>query len=325
MKSIVLFFWLIMIQVFVGGLGPEQALAASDLIPFYTPAAGGTAYVLGAGAVAVSNKYMKESTLVAEACAGTLDIMRRMMQREAGKKACFGLFGTPDAWAAYNGRNEYAVNRFASLRGVVFTNASDHYLVVPAGSPIKTYQDVKGRRIGVGGAGSTSANTFLFLLAQHGISKKDFKPFYFTHKEIVEGITDGSLDGGVVGGGYPVPAYTEMSTTHDVRIVPVDEAVLSKVSSEYPYYYKSTVKAKSYRGIDRDVPTWGFTVAIFTHSGVNDALVYKFIKNLFDHRSDYYAIHASAKDMTHETATRGIPIPLHAGAEQYLREVGAIK
>ncbi len=58
---------------------------------------------------------------------------------------------------------------------------------------------------------------------------------------------------------------------------------------------------------------------------MSNDLVYKFTKNLFEHKADYYAIHGSAKDMTVENATKGIPIPFHPGAEKYLREIGAIK
>jgi len=55
-------------------------------------------------------------------------------------------------------------------------------------------------------------------------------------------------------------------------------------------------------------------------------LVYAFLKNLWEHRKDYYAIHKSAeKEFVFENLTKGIPVPFHPGAEKYLREIGAIK
>ena len=304
---------------------PLSGRAATELIPFYTPPAGGTAYVLGAGVVSVTNKYLPEVKLVHEACTGTMDIERRMFMREGQKKDAFGIFGAVDGWRAFKGEGEYAGKPFSTLRAVVYLNGTDLYMVVPANSPIKSYADAKGKRLGMGGPGSTVANTAHFLLEQNGVAKKDFKPYYFTYKETVEGIQDGSLDGGFVAGGFPIAAYTELATTHHVRIVPVDEALVKKITAEHPYYYRNVVKAKSYKGVEQDTTIMGFTTALWTHGGVNTDLIYKLLKNLFDHKADYYSIHTSAKDMTAEDATKGIPLPFHPGAEKYLKEIGALK
>ncbi len=301
------------------------AHAASELIPFYTPPAGGGAYSLGAGIVSVTNRYLPDVKLVHEACTGTMDIVRRMMMREGQKKDAFGIFGTVDSWRASKGEGEYGGKPFSTLRAVVFVLPTDVYFVVPANSPIKSYADVKGKRIGVGGPGSTTANTALFLFEMHGVKKEDFKPYYFVFKEIVEGIQNGSLDGGIIVGGYPIAAYTELSLQHNVRIVPVEEKMLTKIVTEHPYYYQTVVKAKSYKGLDQDTPILGFTTAVFTHLGASPDLVYKFLKNLFDHKADYYSIHGSAKAMTVQSATKGIPLPFHPGAEKYLKEIGAMK
>ncbi len=298
---------------------------AAELIPFYTPPAGGGAYVLGAGMVSVTNKHLSGITLVHEATTGTMDIVRRMMQREPTKRPSFGIFGNVDAWNAYNGRNEYAGKPFESVRAVIYCLGTDQYFVVPANSPIKSFADAKGKRIGVGGAGSTGANTALFMLEQHGITKNDFKPYYFVYNEIVQGLQDGSLDGGFVVGGFPIPAYTELSTTRNVRIVPVDEKVAEKIVKEYPYYYRSVVKAKSYKGLEQDTPIMGFSTSVWTYASVDSELVYNFLKNLMDHKADYYSIHSSAKDMTLQDAKKGNPLPYHPGAEKYLKEMGAWK
>jgi len=58
---------------------------------------------------------------------------------------------------------------------------------------------------------------------------------------------------------------------------------------------------------------------------MNNDLVYKIMKNLWEHKAEYYAIHSSAKEMSVEDATKGITIPFHAGAVKYLKEIGAMK
>ena len=69
----------------------------------------------------------------------------------------------------------------------------------------------------------------------------------------------------------------------------------------------------------------GFTTAVFTLASVDADFIYKFLKNLFDHRTEYYSIHSSAKDLTPEDATKGVPVPFHPGAEKYLKEIGVMK
>ncbi len=302
------------------------AFAAQSLVSFITPPAGGGAYILGAGIVNVTNKYIGQDVkFVHEASTGTMEIVRRLALAESQKKDAFGTFGATDAWKAQTGRDEFAGKGFPGLRAIAFSQMVDIYLVVPANSSIKSYRDVKGKRLGIGGAGSSIAITALLILEQYGITKNDFKPYYFVYKETIEGIKDGSLDGGFLAGGYPMAAYMELSTTHNVRIIPVEEKVGLKIVTDYAGYYQSVVKAKLYRGHEQDAPIVGFSGALWTHSGVSNELVYRFIKNLFDNKEEYYKIHQDAKALTVENATKTIRVPFHPGAEKYLKEVGAMK
>jgi TRAP transporter TAXI family solute receptor len=298
---------------------------AADLIPFITPPAGGGAYIIGAGVISVTNKYITDVKLVHEAATGTMDIVRRMQAREAAKKDALAIYGTPDAWNAYKGNNEYEGKPFTNLRMVVAVNGTDVYLVVPANSPIKSYADVKGKRIGMGGPGSTPANTAHLLLDEHGVTKKDFKPYYYTYKEIVEGVQDGSLDGGIIAGGYPIAAYSELSTQKAMRIVPVDETVLKRILATHPYYYRNVVKAKSYKGLEQDTTIMGFAGGLWALSSVSSDYVYRLIKNLFEHRDEFYSIHSAAKEITPENALIGLSVPLHPGAEKYYKEKNLLK
>jgi TRAP transporter TAXI family solute receptor len=255
-----------------------------------------------------------------------MEMVRRLRQKEAQKRPAFALFATPDAPRAFKGEGEYGGKPFTALREVAYVNSSDIYFVVPANSPIKSYADVKGKRIGVGSAGSTISNSAFFFFEQYGIKRTDFKVVLYNYKEVVEGIQNGSLDGGFLGGSYPMPSYTELSLQHDVRIVPVDEKILQKVTSAHPYYYRALIKAKSYKGLENDTPIYGFTTTLWTHAGVSTEMVYTFLKNLYEHREDIYSIHKAAqKEFVLETLAKPSSIPFHPGAEKYLKEIGALK
>lgn len=301
----------------------SEAVAQEKLIAVYSPPAGGGAYTLVAGTVMVSNRYMGRGiNFVHEQTTGTLEMVRRLMVAESQKKDAFASFGSTDGYNAYTGRQEYSGKPFTALRAVAFNQLVDLYLVVPANSPIKSYTDVKGKRIAMGGPGSSVANTALLTLEHYGITKNDFKPFYFVYKETIEGLQDGSLDGGFLAGGYPMPSYLELSTRNAVRIIPVDEKIANKIIAEQPGYQTSIVKAKSYKGLEQDTRIVGWTGALWTYAGVSDDLVYKFIKNLFDHKEDYYVVHQDAKVLTLRDYNKGIAVPFHPGAERYFKEMG---
>jgi hypothetical protein len=303
----------------------QQVMAAEKkMIPLYTPPTGGTAYILGAGIASVTNKYMSDVEMVVETTTGTLEMVRRLMERERMKREAFATFGTVEGNDAFKGLREYSGKPFSNLRAISFQTSYVVYLTVPANSSIQSYADIKGKRVGMGGAGSSVAVTGFILLEAHGVKREDFKPSFYTYKQTMEGIMDGSLDAGFLGGSYPMASYTELSLTHSVRIVPVDRSAAEKVMSERPYIL-DVVKAKSYRGLEQDTPVMGWAGGIFTHAGVSNELIYQFIKNLYEHREEYYQVHVAAKELKPEVALKGISIPLHPGAEKYLKEIGVIK
>ncbi len=304
----------------------KDASAQEKLVAFYSPPAGGGAFTLVAGMVTVSNRFMGGGAkFVHEQTTGTLEIVRRLSMAESQKKDALGSFGSTDGYNAWKGRAEYTGKAFPGLRAVIYNQLVDLYLAVPTNSPIKTYADVKGKRIGMGGPGSSVANTGLLTLAQYGVKKEDFKPYYFVYKESIEGLQDGSLDGAFFAGGNPMPSYLELSTRNNVRIVPVDEKVANKIIADQPGYYSAIVKAKTYKGLDQDTRIMGWTGAIWTHELVADDLIYRWLKNLFDHKEDYFAVHADAKVLNLKDYNKGVAVPFHPGAQKYLKEMGVWK
>ena len=300
--------------------------AQQQLVAFWSPAAGGGAYVLVAGMVGTVNKRMPGGvTFVQEQTTGALEGLRRLQLAHSQKKPGLADVSTLDAWNAYNGEADYKGKPFPELRAVVFNQFVDLYLAVPTNSPIKSWADLKGKRIGMGGPGSAVANVGHLILDAYGVTRKDFKPYYYVFKETAEGISDGSLDGGLFAGGYPIAAYLELSTLRNVRIVPVEERIAKKLIGEYPGVYQNVVKAKSYRGVEQDTPIMQWTGSVWTHAGVSNDLVYNFLKTLFDHKEEYYQIHRDARALTVENATLTIRVPFHPGAEKFLKEVGSIK
>jgi hypothetical protein len=58
---------------------------------------------------------------------------------------------------------------------------------------------------------------------------------------------------------------------------------------------------------------------------VSDDVAYRMTKAMYDNLGTLYAAHNAAKVIKRENAVKGMPVPLHPGAERYYREVGVIK
>ena len=74
-----------------------------------------------------------------------------------------------------------------------------------------------------------------------------------------------------------------------------------------------------------DVPTAAIANFLVTHEGVPADLIYQMTKAMYDNLDMMVAAHAAAKAIKRENALKGMPLPLHPGAEKYYREVGLLK
>jgi len=315
--------------LFIQGCGSKEATSDKaevnqELMPVYTAGSGGAAYILGGGIASIANKYIPGLNLVAEASTGSLGMVQLIEERNQQGKGAFAVIASDGAYNGYNGKSQFK-QAYPSMRAVSFLYGAELYLVVPRDSSIKSYADVKGKRIGAGAPGSTVATLASLIIEKSGVGKDEYEALPLGYKEVVQGIKDGSIDGGFLAGAAPVAAYNELSSSEDVRIIPVEEAIAQDIVKNSPYYYQTKVKSGAYKGTDSDVPVLAFGVLILTNEKTTDDLVYNVIKTLLEKHGELEAVHKTAKQMTPDTVLTGIGIPLHPGAEKYYKEAGIMQ
>ena len=298
--------------------------AAKTVIPIYTPGAGGTAYLVGGASATVMNRYIPEVQMMVEATGGTAAMSRLMGEKAEKNQPAFGVGDSKVFYQAYAGQAPFT-KAISSLRSVTFIHGAELCLVVSKKSPIKSYSDLKGKRVGVGAAGSGTSQISVDLIAAHGVTKDMFKQLWLGYNEVAEGIKDDSIDAGFISGTYPIPALQQLALEKDIRIIPADPAVLKKVLETNPYFYGDALKPNAYKGVTQETPILVFGSILETQSAVDTDLVYKITKTLFEKRDELIAITPQMKYMTLKNARITIATPFHPGAEKYFKEAGAGK
>jgi TRAP transporter TAXI family solute receptor len=227
-----------------------------------------------------------------------------------------------DAW---NGNEEAGFrSKLDKLRGFSATYNNYIQIVASADSGIRTIADLKGKRLSVGAARSGTELNARAILKAAGLSYNDLgKVEYLPFGESVELIKNRQLDATLQSAGLGVASIRDLSTAVRIVVVPVPHDVVAKVGD--PAYQPSVIPANTYTGQTEDVPTAAIPNFLVTHAGVPDDTVYRMVKAMYDNLDTLHAAHSAARVIKRENAIKGMPIPLHPGAERYYREVGLIK
>jgi len=298
--------------------------ASKEIIPLYTPGSGGTAYFLGGAIAKVVNKYVPEVQITVEATGGAPAMVKLLDEKYAKGQPGFGIGISKSFAFAYLGKAPFT-KAYTNLRAISFLYGAELDLLTLKNSPIKSYYDLKGKRVALGAAGSGVYEVANELMDAFKITKDMYKPLHLGYKEVIEGLQDGSIDAGFVAGAYPIPAIQELSVRKEVRVVPVDDKVLKKLTEDEPYYYAKSLKAGAYKGMDKDTPILVSGAVFLTHSKMSSDLMYKITKAIYDHINELIEVHPVAKEATIENRKLTITFPVHPAVEQYFKEVGTKK
>lgn len=200
------------------------------------------------------------------------------------------------------------------------------YVQIIANSSITSIDQLKGKKVSVGDAGSGVEFNARQILSAYGIDiEADIVKNNQSFADSADSLKNGTIDAAFVVAGYPTTAVSELSSTYDFNVLPVDQEHADALMGDYGFYTYGTIPANTYSCVTEDVPAVAVMATIIARNDIPEDAIYALVKGIFDNQADITAGHAKGAELNLETAVSGIEIPFHPGAQKYFTEVGALK
>ena len=225
---------------------------------------------------------------------------------------------------AYNGTSEFEGNKFDKERAVFSVHGEPFTVIARADAGIKTFEDLKGKRVNIGNPGSGQRATMEVVMDALGWTLDDFalaselKP-----AEQAAALGDNKVDAIIYTVGHPNGSIQEAVSTVDAVLIPVTGEAIDKLIAENPYYAAATVPGGMYKGSDADTNTFGVKATFVTSSDVEEETIYQVVKAVFDNFDRFKKLHPAFENLSEEEMIKdGLSAPLHDGAVKYYKERG---
>ena len=187
---------------------------------------------------------------------------------------------------------------------------------------IKTVADLKGKAVSIGAPGSGVYFNAIDVLNAAGLTEDDIDPQYLSFGDSADGLKDGKIDAAFIVAGAPTAAITELCTTNDAYLVPIDGEVADKLMAASPFYTLYTIPAGTYEGQTEDVVTVTVKATLIVSASADEDAVYNLTKAIFDNIEAIAEENGKGAELSIENATSGMTAPFHAGAAKYFSEKG---
>ncbi len=196
------------------------------------------------------------------------------------------------------------------------------YVQILAKKDVTSVEQLRGLKVSVGDAGSGTEFNAKQILAAYGISFDDIVVSNQSFADSADALKNGTIDAAFVVAGYPTTAVTELATSFDFNLLPIDDAHAASLQADYGFYYYGVIPGGTYKPVADDVPAVAVMATIVASNKVPADTVYAFVKGLFDYKGDITAGHAKGAELDLNTAVSGVSIPWHDGAAKFYKENG---
>ena len=224
---------------------------------------------------------------------------------------------------AYEGFGAYEGKEPASdLRALMRLWPNYVQLVTTANTGIKSVEDLKGKRVGVGAANSGVELNARMIFEAYGMSYDDCTVDYLAYGEAIDNMKNGQCDAVFVTSGLPNATVTELATSYDMVIVPIDGAGRDNLISKYPFYAETVIPADTYNNTE-DVQSVFVYNIMLVRGDLSDEMVYDMLTGIFENIDTIQASHNAAnKNIYLDVGVSDIQLPLHDGAAKFWADHG---
>lgn len=273
---------------------------------------------------AISNILKKDDVkITAVASKGSIDNIR-MVDSGAAE---FGIVYTEDVYQANKGELRGDNFRYKNVRYIGFLYYAPVQIIVRKDSGIYTLNDLKGKRVAVGGIGSGSASNAERLLSAAGVWSGVTK-YYIGYRNALGAFNNKLIDALWIYAGAPNATVAEAEETKNIRLLDLSRDIeIHRLTERYPFIRTFTIPADTYSTITKSVNTLSGAAILVANNKVPDEDVYFILKKIYSDESVkyLYSQHSSAKNMMSKEMMMNITTPFHPGALRFWKEKGFIK
>jgi TRAP transporter TAXI family solute receptor len=247
------------------------------------------------------------------------------IRRVESGDSTFGLSQTDVAYAAFHGEGPFAAaGPDPKLRTLIALYPEAFIVVARADTGVRDFQDLRGKRIGIGTSGAGYTFTRDVVLGFYGwtISGAE-RVLELGPAEQNQALCSNKVDAIIFEAGHPNGLTQEATTGCRARLVRVAGPPINRLLATHSYHIASVIPGGMYAGNPGDVPTIGTQAALITSSNQPDELAYAVVGAVFKNFADFRLLHPALSTLEIEDMVPSEAVmPIHPGALKYFREAG---
>lgn len=220
---------------------------------FYSMASFNTGSFQYMYAAALAGELLKihpEYNITAEATSGTTENLDLLYRNEVALSV-----SSPERlYNAYHGIGKYE-EKGKLEAGILWSYMGQASLLfVKADSGINGFEDLAGKKVCIGAAGSSNETKNSYILDAYGYTRAsedvyvfdELETFSIDYTEGASALADGTVDAIIATQPIPETSIYELALTTDISVIPVDEEKFAALREKYAWMWDSTVPANTY-------------------------------------------------------------------------------
>ena len=252
-----------------------------------------------------------------ESTTGSLDNLERLVRGEID----FALVQSDWQYLALRGGNQGDAVKVPDLRAVFSLQAHAIAIVVHPDTGVSALEDLKGRRINLGPAGSAVRSANESFVGALGWSRDDFGEISeLGMGQLGRALCAGEIDAFVLPVSHPNGTVAAAAALCGARLLSVPGALVERLSADWPFYAPAAIPAGLYRGQSETIASYGVRAALVTLAHAPDEVVFALTRAVF---SDLAGLTRQLPVLSYltrdEMMEAGLVAEIHPGASRYFQ------
>lgn len=294
---------------------------ASTYLSLGTGGVTGTYYPLGGAFANLITNNIAGYNCTAESTGGAVENAWLLARGEID----IGFVDASTVFQAQNSQGDFSDGGAASIKGIM-SIYNEIVQLVSCNPDITSIEDLRGKKVAVGSAGSGTEVMARQLLALYDMTYDDIEEDFLGFGDASTGLKDKTLDAAIIWAGVPTSGLLELGAQNDFYMIDIPEEKIALLKESQPFCVEATMDSSFYSGMKNTAHTIGVPATLCAREDLSEDLVYDFLTTVFDNLQTIADAHSQGANLSLDTCLLGLEnSELHPGAVKFYTEKGLLK